>query len=120
MRRTTTRCCTACPRASTPRWRTGRARCGCPKAPCCSRANAYEPHQAFRIGLRAWGVQFHPEFDAEVVRGYLDQLDGELRALGLDPDALRERVAATPTSAQLLGRFAHIAEEHDAGARTPA
>lgn len=82
--------------------------------------NAYEPHQAFRIGLRAWGVQFHPEFDAEVVRGYLDQSDGELRALGLDPEALRERVAATPTSAQLLGRFAHIAEEHDAGARTPA
>ena len=82
--------------------------------------NAYEPHQAFRIGLRAWGVQFHPEFDAEVMRGYLDQLAGELRALGLDPDALRERVAAPPPSAQLLGRFAHIAEEHDAGARTAA
>jgi len=80
--------------------------------------NAFEPHQAFRIGLRAWGVQFHPEFDAEVMRGYVDRMASDLRAAGLDPQALRERIASTATSAQLLGRFAHIAEEHDAGART--
>ncbi|MBT2326600.1 glutamine amidotransferase [Variovorax paradoxus] len=82
--------------------------------------NAFEAHQAFRVGLRAWGVQFHPEFDAEVMRAYIDRMAGELRARGGDPAALRERVAATSTTAQLLGRFAHIAEEHDAGARTPA
>ncbi|CAN7380515.1 glutamine amidotransferase [Variovorax sp. LjRoot84] len=81
--------------------------------------NAFEPHQAFRVRLRAWGVQFHPEFDAEVMRGYIDCMAGELQANGIDPAALRERVAGTATAAQLLGRFAHIAEEHDAGVRTP-
>jgi len=26
------------------------------------------PHQAFRIGARAWGVQFHPEVTEEIIR----------------------------------------------------
>jgi GMP synthase (glutamine-hydrolysing) len=30
-----------------------------------------DPVQAFAVGERAWGVQFHPEFDAETVRAYL-------------------------------------------------
>jgi GMP synthase (glutamine-hydrolysing) len=78
--------------------------------------NAFEPNQAFRIGRCAWGLQFHPEFDAEAMRGYVDLLADQLRAEGTDPAALRERVGGTPTSAQLLGRFARIAEEHDAAA----
>ncbi|RZL88296.1 MAG: glutamine amidotransferase [Variovorax sp.] len=78
--------------------------------------NDHEPHQAFRIGRRAWGVQFHPEFDAEVMRAYVDLLADDVRAQGADPAALRQRIAATATAAQLLGRFAHIAEEHDAAA----
>ena len=31
-------------------------------------ASEGDPHQAFAVGERAWGVQFHPEFDADVVR----------------------------------------------------
>jgi GMP synthase (glutamine-hydrolysing) len=81
--------------------------------------NAFEATQAFRIGENAWGLQFHPEFDAEIMRGYVDQLADELRRQGVDPAALREQVAATTTAAQLLGRFAHIAEEHDALATAP-
>jgi GMP synthase (glutamine-hydrolysing) len=76
--------------------------------------NAFEPHQAFRIGRSAWGLQFHPEFDAEAMRGYVDLMADALRAAGADPAALRERVADTATSAQLLVRFARIAEAHDA------
>jgi GMP synthase (glutamine-hydrolysing) len=43
-----------------------------PGAVCLAR-NAFEPHHAFRIH-RAWGVQFHPEFSAEAMAGYLAQL----------------------------------------------
>lgn len=82
--------------------------------------NAFEPTQAFRIGSNAWGLQFHPEFDAEVMRGYVDHLGYDLLRQGLDPAAVRDRVAATATAAQLLGRFAHIAEEHDALATAAA
>lgn len=31
-----------------------------------------EPHAAVRFGERAWGVQFHPEFDERVLRDYVD------------------------------------------------
>lgn len=81
--------------------------------------NAFEPTQAFRIGNNAWGLQFHPEFDADVMRRYVDHLGDDLRSQGLEPDAVRDQVAATATAAQLLGRFAHIAEEHDALATAP-
>lgn len=33
-------------------------------------ASAQDPHHAFRVGRCAWGVQFHPEFDARIVAGY--------------------------------------------------
>ena len=78
--------------------------------------NAFEPHQAFRIGQRAWGLQFHPEFDAEVMRGYVDLMAEELRALGTDPAALHSRVAGTETATDLLRRFACIAEAHETAA----
>ncbi|OUM02870.1 glutamine amidotransferase [Variovorax sp. JS1663] len=78
--------------------------------------NAFEPHQAFRVGPRAWGLQFHPEFDDEVMRDYIDRTAGELRTRGLDPAALRGRVAATTAAASLLRRFAEIAELHEAAA----
>ena len=47
-----------------------------------------DPVQAFTVGERAWGVQFHPEFDAETVRAYLLARTEKVRAEGLDPDAL--------------------------------
>lgn len=78
--------------------------------------NAFEPHQAFRVGPRAWGLQFHPEFDAEVMRGYIDRTAEELRSRGADPDALRSRVADTEAATGLLRRFACIAEEHESAA----
>lgn len=31
--------------------------------------NAHEPHQAYRIGANAWGVQFHPEFSLAAMQG---------------------------------------------------
>ena len=74
--------------------------------------NAHEPVQAFRVGANAWGVQFHPEFDAEAMRGYIDLLADELASGGADPAALRDGVGRTDAAAGLLGRFARIVEAH--------
>lgn len=82
--------------------------------------NAHEPVQAFRVGDNAWGVQFHPEFDAETMRGYIDLLAGDLKAGGADPAALRDGVDATPAAAALLARFARIAEEKEEADRQQA
>ena len=73
-------------------------------------ANAWEPNQAFRVGERAWGVQFHPEFDERAMRAYVDRFAGELP----DADTLRARVRPTPAAAGLLPRFAAIAEAREA------
>ena len=70
-----------------------------------------DPNQAFAVGDRAWGVQFHPEFDADVMRGYVDFRRGLLADEGLDPDALRGAVVETPASNDLLARFARLAAE---------
>ncbi|CAM3785135.1 glutamine amidotransferase [Paracidovorax anthurii] len=70
--------------------------------------NAFEPHQAFRVGPCAWGVQFHPEFGAAAMQGYIDTLAPELRAAGHDPQRLGDAVRATPEAAGLLPRFARL------------
>jgi GMP synthase (glutamine-hydrolysing) len=70
--------------------------------------NDGDRNQAFAVGERAWGVQFHPEFDADVIRGYLDERAEALRDEGLDPDALARSVTEAPTGRLLLRRFAQL------------
>ncbi|MDR0902961.1 MAG: glutamine amidotransferase [Opitutaceae bacterium] len=71
--------------------------------------NDFEPHHAFRVGPCAWGVQFHPEFNADVSRHYIDCAADELRTEGRDVAALRAGVGETPLAASVLPRFARIA-----------
>ena len=70
--------------------------------------SAADPHHAFAWGTRAWGVQFHPEFDADVMRAYLEARREILRSEGIDPDALVREVAETPQGPELLRRFAAL------------
>ena len=39
-------------------------------------ASTHYPHQAFRVGDRAWGIQFHIETDTEMFASWADGLDG--------------------------------------------
>ena len=70
--------------------------------------NEFEPHQAFRVGRCAWGVQFHPEFSAEVMRAYLKVQAPDLEKEGLDADALLANVIDAPDASSLLGRFSQF------------
>ena len=67
-----------------------------------------DPHQAFAVCDRAWGVQFHPEFDADVVCSYLDARRDLLLAEGIDPEALRRAASDSPHGTALLRRFARL------------
>jgi GMP synthase (glutamine-hydrolysing) len=51
-------------------------------------------NQAFRYGERAWGLQFHPEVDLALYRGWLENWKGAPERMGLDPAALEASVAA--------------------------
>ena len=75
-------------------------------------ANGADPNQAFAIGERAWGIQFHPEFTAEVIRGYIESRTEQLREEGTDPERLLAAVRPTPEAATLLSRFATLATGH--------
>jgi GMP synthase (glutamine-hydrolysing) len=71
--------------------------------------SAHEAHHAFRIGERAWGVQFHPEFSHGALGAYLDGLGELLATEGLDAPAIAARLQATPEAASVLPRFAQLA-----------
>ena len=51
-------------------------------------ASTRYPHQAFRIGDRAWGLQFHIECDVEMITGWARSDAATLDALGYDPEAV--------------------------------
>ncbi len=70
-----------------------------------------DPHQSFRVGERAWGVQFHPEIDADVSRWYVEGRAELIRDEGLDPDALVAGIRDTPAGPKLLRRFVELVRE---------
>ena len=67
-----------------------------------------DPNQAFALGSSAWGTQFHPEFDADIVRGYLEARRAECEAEGLDVDALLTSARDDATGRALLARFERL------------
>jgi GMP synthase-like glutamine amidotransferase len=70
-------------------------------------ASTRYPHQAFRIGPAAWGVQFHIECDTEMFAAWA--IDGvqTLLALGYDPvETLADVDRAMPDAAEVWQPFA--------------
>jgi len=66
--------------------------------------SAHEPHQAVRYAPGAWGLQFHPEFSTEVLRGYLQRpVEVDVNCAG---DCCADRRASpAPFARALLRRF---------------
>lgn len=72
--------------------------------------------QAFRIGERAWGIQFHAEVTARDAIGWAERYEEDERAveIGLDPEAMvaaiRERIGPwNDLGRALCGRFLDLA-----------
>jgi GMP synthase (glutamine-hydrolysing) len=63
---------------------------------------------AFRYGEHTWGVQFHPEFDAEIINHYIRNYKAQLQQDGQDINALLATSTDTPESLALLKRFAQL------------
>jgi GMP synthase (glutamine-hydrolysing) len=72
-----------------------------------------DAYQAFAIGDTAWGVQFHPEFDAEIVIAYIRRYRQALLAEGACPEQLIASCVNTPCGTQILGRFTQIIDGMD-------
>lgn len=74
--------------------------------------------QAYRVGERVWGVQFHVETTPEVVRQWVEEDAEELDRLGIAPQRLLDGLEAAHEAIELvwrpvLGRFAGVVRGHD-------
>jgi GMP synthase (glutamine-hydrolysing) len=68
-------------------------------------STALEPNAMYAIGDRIRCLQFHPEFDADVTRGYIRARALRIVEEGGDPDVLLGRVEETTHARSLVARF---------------
>jgi len=74
-------------------------------------SNSMETHHAFVLGDCVWGMQFHPEFDAEITRAYIGEHREAILQEGNNTDRLIETCVDTPHGSRLLQQFAAIVRE---------
>ncbi|WP_033342219.1 type 1 glutamine amidotransferase [Catenuloplanes japonicus] len=84
------------------------------------------PHQAFRLGDRAWGLQFHIECDTDMIAGWTASDAGLLADLGYAPDVVIDACTAALADVEEIwqpfaARFAALAlgTPHGAGPGRP-
>jgi GMP synthase-like glutamine amidotransferase len=75
-------------------------------------------NQAFRCGLRAWGLQFHVEVDEGAVAAFLDAFGADAGPAGTTPAAIAGDSAAAvaalaPARDRVLSRFATVVVAHE-------
>ena len=68
----------------------------------CTKQDA---HAMLRFGESALGVQFHPEFSARHMHGYIRARAPSLTAEGRDPPAMLRSIRATPVARGVLRQF---------------
>ncbi len=76
-------------------------------------SNPWDVNQAVRFGPATWGVQFHPEFDAEIVREYIARNRDLLAAAGQDPESSLRNVKDAGLGRSILRRFAELTRAAD-------
>ena len=69
-------------------------------------STSLEKNAAIRFSERTWGVQFHPEMDAEIVGYYLTERRDTILAEGIDVDAILSARRDSLYGRQLLRKFA--------------
>ncbi len=68
-------------------------------------SNEFEPYHAIRIGKCAWGVQFHPEYNTNIMKAYIINQADELVTSGRNIDEIMMTVRETPHSSDIMKRF---------------
>ena len=127
-RSATSRCARSGPRPTTRSCRTTRTatrsssgtwtRSTCPTRRSSSRPGTRSPHQAFRIGDRAWATQFHFEIDRPEIDLWIDDA-GESLARDWHTNSARLRTAAIAhqlrhehQGTEVFRRFVKVARAH--------
>jgi GMP synthase (glutamine-hydrolysing) len=64
-----------------------------------------------KFAKNVWGVQFHPEFDEEIMREYIKAQEESLKKEGLNVQKLLEAVKPTPWANSVLDNFVEFVKE---------
>lgn len=64
-----------------------------------------DPHHLLRYGKNAMSAQFHPEFNADVMRAYIHRKHHDMKREGFDPHRAFRQVAPTPRARRLFRQF---------------
>lgn len=72
-----------------------------------------DAHNSFRVGDVAWGVQFHPEFNAQIVRGYVEYFKSGLETEHKNVDQLLSNCQDTQAGDMVLRRFFRVVRDHE-------
>jgi GMP synthase (glutamine-hydrolysing) len=67
--------------------------------------SSHDDHHAVRFAERVYGVQFHPEFDDAIMRGYLETRREVVESEGLDAARLLAEIRPTPDGRRTLQNF---------------
>ena len=67
-----------------------------------------EAHQAIAFGPRAWGIQFHPEFDFRIIDHFIRYHASSVAATGGNVEIIQQNTRPTPESSSLLLQFAQL------------
>ncbi len=70
--------------------------------------NTHDKNHGFRIGKNAWGVQFHPEYDKNIMKSYIKEVS---KAKELPLEELLNNVEETKEANFVLKRFGEIVEK---------
>ena len=76
-----------------------------PKGATVLAGSARDPHHLLRYGKNAVSVQFHPEFNADVMRAYIHRKRADMHREGFDPHHTFRQVAPTPIARRLMRYF---------------
>ena len=74
-------------------------------------SNAKDTHQAVRFKKYIWGVQFHPEFNAEIMKEYIKNQADSLNKIGLNMDKLLKNAESSHRSNKILRNFMSIVQK---------
>ena len=68
-------------------------------------SNDMDKHHAYRFGDNAWGVQFHPEFDQEIMDHAIDVYENMISDAGFNLKKLRAGIQESDHGKMLIQRF---------------
>lgn len=74
----------------------------------CLASTEMDVNHAFRFGDSAWGVQFHPEFNASITREYIRYYSTDGHTQVLDSERKLKDCSETPEANSILKKFSEM------------